>query len=333
VQTAFIGDVILTTPLARVLKQWNPAIHLSFLVIPATQELLQHNPFVDEILRYDKRGRERGLLALGRLIGRLRRLAYETALLPHRSFRTALIALGAHIPIRIGFKREWASLFYTHRIPYRLGIHEVQRNLSLLAPLGIRSPDWVKPDIFPTQEDWRVVTKVLGLGEGNPEPPVALAPGSIWATKRWPKERFAQLARLLTREGHRVVCIGGQEDMALCEEICQAAGMGVVNLAGRLSLRQSAALIARCRLLISNDSAPVHMAVAMNTPVLALFGPTVPHFGFYPYGERNRILERSLPCRPCSPHGGDKCPLGTFDCMRGITVDEVLENVRQMLKG
>jgi heptosyltransferase-2 len=162
---------------------------------------------------------------------------------------------------------------------------------------------------------------------------VALAPGSIWATKRWPAAHFVGLAKLLVDAGWALALIGGTQDRSLCDQISDAVGgKHALNAAGALNLLQSAELIRRSDALVSNDSAPMHLASAMRVPVVALFGPTIPGFGFAPLGPRDIVVERrSLSCRPCSIHGGTKCPIGTFECMIAISPGEVFRAVESLL--
>jgi heptosyltransferase-2 len=164
---------------------------------------------------------------------------------------------------------------------------------------------------------------------------IAIAPGTAWNTKRWPREHFARLAQMLSDAGDRVVLIGGPEDAPLCREIAGAAGRaGVVDASGAFSVLGSAELIRRSALLVCNDSAPLHLAGAVGTPVLAIFGATTPAFGFGPIGPRDRVLEtEGLACRPCSIHGGDRCPIGTFECMVRITPAMAFEAARSMAEG
>jgi heptosyltransferase-2 len=156
----------------------------------------------------------------------------------------------------------------------------------------------------------------------------ALAPGSVWATKRWPGERFAELARrLITETGAQIYLIGGQSDAELCARLAREIGDACINTAGKLTLRQSADLLDRCQILVSNDSAPTHLGVATRCNVITIFGPTVPAFGFAPFGDGHLVVEKNLPCRPCSSHGSKRCPIGTHACMLEISVAEVFVKV------
>jgi heptosyltransferase-2 len=163
---------------------------------------------------------------------------------------------------------------------------------------------------------------------------IAIAPGSAWKTKRWLIERFSELSVILANAGFEILIIGGKEDIELGKTIIKTAKHKKIHDAtGKLSLLQSAELIRRCKTLVTNDSAPLHIGVAMRTPVVAIFGATVPEFGFAPYGKNDSVIEtKNLPCRPCAIHGGNECPIGTFDCMKKIEAKVVAEKVKSLIK-
>jgi heptosyltransferase-2 len=163
---------------------------------------------------------------------------------------------------------------------------------------------------------------------------VAIAPGSVWNTKRWPKEHFITLAKMLMDDGISIILIGGRDDLALCSEIRNALGGNAVNAAGMLTLLQSSELIQRCVVLVSNDSAPVHLAAGVRTPVVAIFGATAPHFGFAPRGANDLVVEiDGLSCRPCAIHGGKRCPIKTFVCMNDLKPELVFTKVKMVIDG
>jgi heptosyltransferase-2 len=327
VQTAFIGDVILATPLAEAVQRRFPGSRVDFVAIPAAANILEKNPFVDRVVIFDKRGRQRGLIALLKFAANLRNEQYDLALVPHRSLRSALLVWLAKIPQRIGFNRSsaLAGWLFTARVPYRQK-HEVERNLDLLRALNGAVPT-PSPKIIWDETDTRIVDGFCGENK-NGKWFCALAPGSVWATKRWPAERFAALARRLIAEtGARIFLIGGPSDAELCARLAREIGGACINTAGKLTLCQSAALLDRCRILVSNDSAPTHLGVATKCKVITIFGPTVPAFGFAPFGDGHAVIEKNLPCRPCSSHGGKRCPIGTHACMLEISVEEVFSRV------
>ncbi|MDZ7262192.1 MAG: lipopolysaccharide heptosyltransferase II [candidate division KSB1 bacterium] len=332
IQTAFIGDVVLTTPLARATKQSFANSKVHFLVIPSTSNVLENNPYIDQLMVYDKRGKERGFRHILKLAWKLTRERYDLALLPHRSFRSALIAFLAHIPRRLGFDTSAAPFLLTQRIPYQRDLHEVERNLTLLKPFQV-NPIHKQPEIYPDEKDRQVVDHFFDhQGINQNYDLIALAPGSIWPTKRWPEERYAQLAqKLIEQSSSTVILVGSKQDQTLCQWIAGQTKGPIYNAAGEFTLRQSAELLRRCRLLVSNDSAPMHLAVAIGTRVVAIFGPTVPGFGFYPYGPGHVVIEKELACRPCGLHGGTRCPSGSFQCMKGISVEEVFQVIKELV--
>lgn len=326
VQTAFLGDVVLTTPLLAALAARHGPVDV--VTTPAAAPLLETHPAVRRVVPYDKRGRDRGWAGLRALARRLRAEGYERAYLPHRSLRTASLALLARIPVRIGFEDGWPFLYTeTRRRP--AGGHEIDRLLALAqAPAATYAPS-----LHPTPDDERAVAALLaaaGIEEGSPF--VAVAPGSIWGSKRWPY--YGELASRLA--GHAcVVVVGGPEDAGLGEEIVRAieGGQGrwrAVNACGTLTLRQSAALIARAAVLVTNDSAPLHVATAVGTPIVAVFGPTLPEFGFGPIKSDDVALGVvGLDCRPCSRHGPPRCPLGHHRCMRDLGAEVVARAIEE----
>jgi heptosyltransferase-2 len=316
IQTAFLGDVVLTTPLLAALARQDGPVDV--VTTPAAAPLLDGHPAVRRVIRYDKRGADAGLRGLGRLAAALRRAGYERAVLPHRSWRSAALALLAGIPRRIGFAGAAPAISYTARVPRAREGHEVERLLALASPapspappvaLGLTAADRAAADRW--------------LAEHGVEPGfVALAPGSIWGTKRWPY--YPELAAALDRP---IVVLGSRDDAALAASVLAAAPARAHSAAGALDLRAAAALLERAAVLVTNDSAPLHLATAVGTPIVALFGPTVPAQGFGPRGSGDRTLGVTLVCRPCSAHGPPVCPLGHHRCMRDLPVEQVVRAV------
>jgi heptosyltransferase-2 len=330
VQTAFVGDVVLVLPLLDLLHEKFPGSMITAVTIPAAEGLMANHPAVARVMVYDKRGADSGPRGLLRMASRLRAAGIDVALIPHRSLRSALLCRLAGIPVRIGFDTSAGRFLLTRRVRYVATDHEVLRNLALAAPLGIPFSGFRIPRLYPSEADRRAVDAFLRQCFGrdavdHPPPCIAVAPGSVWNTKRWPELKFNSLIRYLLDEGWHVVLVGGGADRDLCSRLAASArDPRVADAAGRFSLLQSAYLIGRCAALVSNDSAPVHLAVAMSIPVVAIFGPTVPSFGFAPSGPGDRVVETpGLWCRPCSIHGGRTCPTGTFDCMNLISAERV----------
>ena len=322
IQTAFLGDVILTTPLLAALAERHGPVDV--VTTPSAAALLEGHPAVRDLIGYDKRGRDAGLAGFGRLASELRRRRYARAYLPHRSWRSAALALVARVPERTGFADSPAAITYTARVARARTGHEVERLLALARRAAADAPP---------------VSLALGAADeaaaerwlaerGVPAGFIAVAPGSIWGTKRWPY--YSELAAAL--DGPLVV-IGGPEDAEPAREIAAAAPGRAWSAAGALSLRESAALIRRARVLVTNDSAPLHLATAVGTPQVAIFGPTVPEQGFGPREAGSLTLGHAgLRCRPCSAHGPAVCPLGHHRCMRELPPETVLDAVTMVVE-
>jgi heptosyltransferase-2 len=330
IQTAFAGDVILTTPLIRAAQNGFPNAKVHFLAIPVAANILENNPHLTHIWLYDKRNADSGLRRFLSLSGKLRRQNFDIMLVPHRSIRSALLALLSAASIRIGFDTSAGAFLFTQRIKYRQDVHEIERNLSLIKSLGIQTEDRY-PEVFPDHDDIAVVNKLLTQHTNGGSNLVAVAPGSVWPTKRWPKESYSQLCKQFSNQGTSVFLIGGSDDKILCDDISNKVGSKVFCVAGQLTLRQSAELLKRCSVLVTNDSAPLHMAAAVGIPTVAIFGPTIPGFGFYPYRSNSRVIEKVLSCRPCSIHGSKKCPINTHECMTEISASEVMKAAVELM--
>ncbi len=333
IQTAFLGDLILTLPMIQVIKQNLPETEIDMLVIPTTSELLANNPLLRKVIVYDKKNS--GTVKLFNIAGELRQNSYDTVISPHRSGRSAIISFLSFPDLSISFNTSSLSFLYKKTVNYEKGIHEIQRNLKLLEPLGISDNNIVKPDLFIGNNERYSVDKILnGLNMKAVEKFVTIAPGSVWFTKRFPEAKFINICRLLSAEGIKTILLGGINDFETGERIFNGCRSPLLrNLAGKLSVLESAELIRRSSLLITNDSAPLHIGNAVETPVYAIFGSTVPDFGFYPYGKLDKIFEISgLSCRPCGIHGRTSCPINTLDCMNRISESNVAENVIALIR-
>lgn len=339
IQTAFLGDVVLTTPLFQVLRDRFPKVYLAALVIPGTREILAGHPSLDDVLVYDKKGRDRGWRGLLSTARSLREKRFDLGLIPHRSFRSALLAFMASIPVRIGFAQSLGSFLYTQRIHRDSSKHEVRRNLQLMGPLApgdsvdsavMAGKLWVSSD----QEDRDWANRTLAeFGIQENDHVIAIAPGSVWATKRWIPEGFADVVdELITNQKRKVVLLGSRDDRPVADQIAARCREKPVNLAGKTTLRQLAAVLKRCELLITNDNGAMHVGVAQDLPIVAVFGSTTLGLGYGPFTPKASVVERPLDCRPCGKHGYPECPLGHFNCMKQITPDEVMAAVEKQLK-
>ena len=327
IQTSFLGDMVLTTPLLAELARRGP---VDVVATPANAPLLANNPAVREVIPFDKRRTARGLRGLARTAARLRDGGYDAAYLAQGSMRSATLARLALIPERVGFESSAGRWLYTCRIPYRDDLHHAERLWQLAMAPGTRAPgEALRPRLYPGAEQQAAVDAMLRGSAAEQAPFVAMAPGSVWATKRWPW--YAELAQRVAAE-HPIVVVGAAVDGDLARAIASVAPGRVLDATGRLSLLASAELIRRAMVLVTNDSAPMHLASAMDTPTLAIFGPTVPEFGFGPLATDTRTLgHETLACRPCDRHGPPECPLGHWRCMRDLTPDAATAALRRLV--
>lgn len=334
-QTSFLGDTVLTLPLISEIKRRFPSSHLSVLCTPLARELLQDYPDIDEIIVDDKKGADKGLRGAWRKGRVLKRKGYTMALAPHKSLRSALLLTFARIPYRVGFRESKGCFLFHARAQRKTGRHDVERTLSILQPFAIDVEDCQRTLNFPcTAESRDAVARLLGsLSIAADKPLVGINPASVWPTKRWSASGFARLIELLKEKYDcEVLLFGGPEDLPTAAAIQDLCHHAAVNLAGKLDLRRLPAALSACRIFITNDSAPMHIAVARNVPTVAIFCATTPALGFYPYTANAIVVEKTLDCRPCAPHGGRRCPLGTEDCIRLISPDRVLHAVQELLE-
>lgn len=334
VQTSFLGDVVLTTPLISEIRRRFPEAQLSVLCTPQAKSLLEGNPDVYEILTYDKKGEGKGWRGLWRKAGDLRSRGFTMAIAPHKSFRSGLLLFLARIPQRVGFRQSAGWFFYHRRVDRDPTRHDVERNLSLLQAFGMDPRERQrKLRVAVTARAREVVENLFrSLGIGGNGLVFGLNPGSVWPTKRWSAEGFAALiVQLKQRYRCEILLFGGPEDHDTVAKVQALSGHGGVSLVGKIGLGELACALERCDVFITNDSGPMHIAVARAVPVVAIFCATTPSLGFYPYSSKAVLVEKDLPCRPCSSHGGRRCPLGTEDCIRLVTAEDVLRAVERLL--
>ena len=329
IQTSFLGDVILTTPLIAELATRGP---VDVLVTPTGAAALAHNPDIRSVIPYDKRGTYGSAMGLWQTIREIRaRRPYDAAYLAQGSFRSGLIAMMTGATERIGFASSTGRVLYTKQLPYRPEKHHAERLWSLSMSDCADPPNraQIRPHLYPSDDDRNRIDVLLRHAGSTDEPFVALAPGSAWGTKRWPY--YPELAKRLV-EDYRIAVIGSKADTALAAQIMDGLPPERVISGIGLPLLASAELIGRARTIVTNDSAPQHLASAMGTPTLTIFGPTVPEFGFGPIAERHAVAgHESLSCRPCHRHGPQRCPLGHWRCMRELTPEYVSSLLTEVL--
>ncbi|MDR1834494.1 MAG: glycosyltransferase family 9 protein [Fusobacteriaceae bacterium] len=322
IHTAFIGDIVLSTPLISKVKEAWPDSGITYLTTKVAAPVLQNNPALEEILVYDKKGADKGIRGFWRLVRTLREKRYDLALIPHRYLRSALLEWLTRIPQRVGYDLWPVRFFYTSVVPYRKNVHEVVRLLGFAPETGRKK---YPVSLFPGIEACKKAEVLLGNLNGKKL--ILVAPGSRWFTKRWPLPYFGELLdRLRERKDTVVAVIGGREELSMA----LPAGGEILDLRGKTTLPELTAVISKAHVLVTNDSSPVHIASAFPyVQIHVFFGPTIKEQGFAPRSENAVIYEvDGLSCRPCGLHGGTRCKAGHFRCMKDIRPENVLRNLR-----
>jgi heptosyltransferase-2 len=325
IETAFPGDVVLSLALAEELKRLDPDTSITFLVRPDVADLIRCAPSVDHVIAFDKHGTDSGMRGLERMAEQLNREAFDTLFSLHESERTSRLIELVIAKSKVGFDSLHTVASLTHVVKDTKSRSRTARAISLLEPLYSNINYSTLPKLV-------VPNPKVPTGM-NSDSTVVLAPGSVWPTKKWGVLKFAELARALVARGVKVVLIGTLADTEAGEKILGIAQSDVVtNLIGKTSLVEAASVIASADVVVANDSAPTHIATALGTKSVVLFGPTLPSFGFAPPVELGIVVEvLDLWCRPCSPHGSDECPIHTHECMTSIRVKQVYDTVIEIL--
>ncbi|WP_294657963.1 glycosyltransferase family 9 protein [uncultured Fusobacterium sp.] len=325
IHTAFIGDIVLSTPLIKKLRDTYPKAEITYLTTPVGASILRNNPHLNHIIEYDKRGEHKGIKGFWAIAKKLKMEAYNLVITPHRYLRSTFLTFLTGAPIRRGYDSAAASFLYNERVHYDKSKHEVEKLLSFVPKdEGKR----YEIEIFPTELEVEKVDKLL---EKRREKVVVVAPGSKWFTKKWPLEYFNRVIKELEkREDTTVVVVGGKEEMFFNMPLANTT----IDLRGKTTLLELAEVIRRADIVLTNDSSPIHIASAFpNVRILALFGPTVEKFGFFPWSKNSEVFQvEGLECRPCSIHGGNSCPKKHFKCMLDIKPEMVLERIESILE-
>jgi len=328
VQTSFLGDTVLSTPVIGALRARFPDAALWFLGTPGAVELVRRDPALAGVIAFHKRGGDGGLAGLLRMASRLRKENFDRVYALQRSARTALLLWLAGIPERIGFRSARLSWLYHVRRDRPREPHDVERNLAILGAEDQGHFADGELRLFPPRRE-ELSAEITAL-----LPPigayVVLAPGSVWATKRWSAAEYRRVAEYYRDIGTPVVVIGGSEERAVGETV--SAHTGALNLAGRTSLGELTTIIGGAKLLVCNDSVALHIGSALKVPTVAVFCATSPRFGFGPWRNRATVVEHTgLRCKPCRRHGSARCPTGTEACMREVRAERVLESASAIL--
>ncbi len=335
IKMRYIGDVVLTTPLLRALKQGIPDVRVDVLVSRNTHQVLENAPFADHVLVFDHEAARKSVFYTLRFMTRIRKERYDAVLDLTNNDRTALFTALSGAGLRTGYPEGpdiRTRLAYNRIIPSQLGtVHTVDHHLKIAATLGLPSAGF-HPEIIPSSASVERIRHLLcDRGTGD-IPFVIIHPGARRWYKSWPPERFSRLADYIAREFPvNIVLSGSPADRETCALIQSRMTARALNLAGDVSLSDLPALIREAVCLTGNDSAPIHIGTAVNTPVVALFGPTDPA-AWKPRREQDRVLATEFPCRPCG-HSKPDCPqgLGRNYCMSHINFETVRDSVSEVI--
>jgi len=340
VPKGYLGDLVLTSPVLEALKASDPSLRLTALVPPQFVSYVKSDPFVDDVIVFDRRKTHKGWRGLRAFAAELRAAGFDRAYSFHRSPRTSILLWLAGIPERVGYREAFASFLYTRRVTKTERCHEVIRNLELVSnELSPESRDELEQlkrpgpsavsDRFslrvPEVESEEISESIRAIVD-DPKPYVVLSPGSAWETKRWSARGFREVAQGLVARGTRVVVVGAPDDSAACREVVAGLGIDVIDTCGRTSLLELFHIIRRSQAVVCNDSLALHVASATRRPTVVVYCATSPLFGFGPWKNRAIVVEKGdLFCKPCRRHGSRRCPTGTNACIVGVSSGAVLQ--------
>jgi len=324
IQTAFIGDVVLATGIVEKLHRYFPDAQIDFMVRKGNEGLLQNHPYLHEVLIWDKK--EGKLKNLWKMLRIIRKRRYDKVINIQRFAATGLLTAFSGARETIGFDKNPLSRFFDKKIKHVISdvnhpIHEVDRNNELIR--DFTDDTVIKPHLYPSAADEAAVQSFKKF------PYITISPASVWFTKQYPKDKWTSFIKQVPAN-YTIYLLGAPGDVPLAEEIRTVSGHAdVINLCGKLSFLQSAALMKEAAMNYVNDSAPMHFASAVNAPVTAVYCSTLPSFGFGPLSDKRFIVEipHPLSCRPCGLHGRPACPLGHFKCAYDIEDAQLLKTL------
>jgi len=325
VKLRYVGDVLLTTPLLRSLREGFPQSRITVLVNQGTECVLQNNSCVDHIAVFSKKN----LIQQMRFLNFIRLSHFDCVIDLSDGDRSALLTAISGAKMKIGFNHEgrWRGKVYSHVVKGQYGtMHMLDYHAQTLLLLGIE-PQVCDPEIVLTAEEGTAAEKILENHKLKSGKCIVLHSAARYWFKAWGAERFAMLGDALVKEGFQVALVGSPNEESLADEVVKAAKEKIVSLVGRTTLRELAALMKHCCLFIGNDAGPMHIAAAVGCPVVGLFGPTDPNV-WGPRGKKCCTIYKGLDCRECF-HAG--CQRGELSCMNLISVEEVLLKTRKIL--
>lgn len=331
VQTAFIGDVVLGLSVLQTLKGRFPDAEIHYLTRAGNESVAFNHPAITKIWKWEKR--QNKISNYLSLLMQIRREKFDWVINLHRFFSSGFLTVFSGAGRKTGFDKNPLSFLFDERFPHEISpqnpTHEIVRNFQLLSPTQGETPE--RPRVYPSPEDYAAVAEYT---EGKY---YVLAPASVWFTKQAPETFWRALVENLPPDA-RIYLTGADSDFALCARLRPlhfSRRPSILNLCGKLSLLQTAALMEKAACVFTNDSAPLHLASAVNAPTVAFFCSTVPEFGFGPLSDSSSVVQTSenLPCRPCGLHGKKACPKGHFLCGKTLTLEATLRAALSVQRG
>ncbi len=340
IQTAFLGDLLLSIPLLKNTKRLYPHAEIHLLCRKGFGDFFKKLGLVNVATEIDKADR----ISVVESIKTIQKHEYELVLCPHQSVRSALIAKSLKSKSRIGFTKWWNRFIFDQRVKRRTDLPDALRQLSLLSPLDVKiNTFFITPNLeslylranveIPEWTSMAIHLEVepnLRNKWGLKENVVFFAPGSVWNTKRWIKEKYVELGIKLQSEGAQIVVVGSPEEKPYAQEIADKIP-NAKNIAGEPSLFELVQIFKLGKALVTNDNGAMHLGSVAGIPTVAIFGPTTLELGYRPWNNQANVVEdKNLACRPCGAHGHDVCPIGTHICMKNVSVDDVKDALKNL---
>lgn len=345
IQTAFLGDLILSTSFFHAVKMEHKESEIHVLVNLGTESVLENNPDITQVWCLDKKKIKKNPFFFLKFIQRLRKEKFDKVYSPHFSYRSSLISFFTKATIRIGYKESGFSFLHTKLVPRpKQGPHEVEKLFSLLfEPYDFPTGRERRPYLYPSEEDNSSYLSKRSKLLKNETGYILIAPSSLWETKRMPEEKFVSvITQILRKRNESVILIGSKADLEIHDQIFRMMKTEpleikererLLSLVGQTSLKELMVWIQNATAIISNDSSPIHFASAFNTPTVMIYGATIPEFGYGSLSDKHRIMQvNGLNCRPCGIHGGRICPEGHFRCMLDQNPVRIFEALEEVIK-
>lgn len=355
IQTAFVGDLLLSIPTLRALKSEHPGARITLLCRKGLGDFMRSAELVDEVIEADKASSS----AWASVESNLAKVTWDIIYCPHQSPRSLMLTRMLQSPRKVGYRSLLGKLVFNEAIERPMHLPEALRQLVLLS--SKRKDEVFNFEPQASQNIYRRLAKledkknVVVTEKLKPVPvwasmevpslrsskqkAVVLAPGSVWTTKKWTEQGFTEAARYFLSQGKAVFLLGSPDEREICERVRMNAMAGslapadkIANFAGSKTLWESAQIMASAELVITNDSGAMHMAACAGTPSVSVFGPTVLEQGYRPWQTHSRVVHSVLSCRPCGKHGSQKCPIGTHECMKLVGSTAVVAAADELLR-